>query len=336
MENQYSRLNELINGYFENSLSIEESKELTSLLISDKEMQSYFEDSSRSHALMMIPRFESKKDESYKIVYAYIHSRKKNVFRKRFYLVLKMTAVILFLLSVSFSSYLIKRDIDRSEVADTQYYRMEVPLGSQTKMILPDSTVVCLNSGSVLAYKPSFTTGKERDIYLSGEAYMEVFKDNSRPFVVHTDDLSVKVLGTKFNISAYQDDEIVEVCLLEGKVNVFFPSETIGNYFLSPNENLIYDKLSKKTCVGKADARNSAAWTLGKLSFVNAPLSTILKDIERIYNVRFEVYSLYVEKEIFTGSISTKLSIDEILQYIDVDNKYAWSHERNKIILRDK
>jgi len=75
---------------------------------------------------------------------------------------------------------------------------------------------------------------------------------------------------------------------------------------------------------------------LGKLSFVIAPLPAILKDLERIYNVRFEVHSTFVEKEIFTGSITTKLSIDDILKYIDVDNKYVWFHDGNKIVLRDK
>ena len=256
--------------------------------------------------------------------------------KRRFFLALKIAAMVLFLLSVSFSSYLIKRDVDRTKVANAQYYRMEVPLGSQTKIILPDSTVVCLNSGSVLEYKPSFTMEKERGIYLSGEAYLEVFKDPFRPFVVHTDCLNVKVLGTKFNISAYQDDETVEVSLLEGKINVFFSLETTGNYCLSPNENLIYDKRSKQTRVEKANAQISAAWTLGKLSFVIAPLPAILKDLERIYNVRFEVHSTFVEKEIFTGSITTKLSIDDILKYIDVDNKYVWFHDGNKIVLRDK
>ena len=153
---------------------------------------------------------------------------------------------------------------------------------------------------------------------------------------MHTDCLNIKVLGTKFNVSAYQDDETVEVNLLEGKINVFFSFEMTGNYLLSPNENLIYDKRSKQTRVKKVDAQNSAAWTLGKLSFVIAPLPSILKDIERVYNVRFEVHSSYAEKEIFTGSITTKLSIDDILRYIDVDNKYIWSYEGNKIILRDK
>lgn len=336
MENQYERLDELINRYLDNDLSIEEEKELTILLISDRNKQTYFEDCARSRARMFIPRFEFDRDKNYRIVHAYIRSQNKYVFRKRLYLILKIAAVLLFLLSVSLSSYLIKRDVDRAKIADAQYYRMEVPLGSQTKMILPDSTVVFLNSGSILKYKPSFTTEREREIYLSGEAYLEVFKDPSHPFIVHTDDLNVKVLGTRFNISAYQDDETVEVNLLEGKINVFFSSETAGNYFLSPNESLIYDKQLKQTRVRNEDARNSAAWTLGKLCFVNAPLLSILKDIERIYDVRFDIHSLYVEKEIFTGSISTKLAIEDILKYIDVDSKYIWSYEGNEIFLRDK
>lgn len=336
LKNQYPRLEELINSYLEGHLSTEEEKELVSLLNSGKEMQAYFEGRVRNYAKMFIPRFEENKNRSYKIVLAYIQSRRKDRWKKNVMQLLKVAAVVLFLLSVSFSYYLLNRDMERTKTAGMQSYRMEAPLGSQTKLQLPDGSSVHLNSGSVLEYKSSFMMEKKREIYLFGEAYIEVRKDAGRPFIVHTDELNIQVLGTKFNVKSYREDRTVELNLLEGSIKVSFPSGNNGNYLLSPDENLVYDKPSKHISIHKVNARNAAAWTLGKLSFVKTPLIHILKDIERIYNVRFDIHSSQVEKEIFTGRISTKFSIEEILNYIDVDHKYVWTYEGNRITLRDK
>ena len=121
---------------------------------------------------------------------------------------------------------------------------MEVPLGSQTKVILPDSSVVCLNSGSVLKYDPAFLRKKSREVYLIGEGYFEVQKNPEKPFIVHADDINVKVLGTVFNVRSYPEDSEIEVSLIKGKVNVFSASETRDNVILASDEQLTYDKRS--------------------------------------------------------------------------------------------
>ena len=203
-------------------------------------------------------------------------------------------------------------------------------------MILPDGSVVCLNSGSVLKYDPAFLRKKNREVYLIGEGYFEVQKNPEKPFIVHADDINVKVLGTVFNVRSYPEDSEIEVSLIKGKVNVFSASETRDNVILAPDEQLTYDKRSGKMNHHHVDALQTSQWTTGRLSFVNASVPEIMKAIERKYDVRIVIHSKYLDKEVFSGSISPKLTVEEILDYMDVDNKYSWSRSGNVITITDK
>ena len=214
--------------------------------------------------------------------------------------------------------------------------QMEVPLGSQTKVVLPDGSVVCLNSGSVLKYDPAFVRNKNREVYLVGEGYFEVHKNTEKPFIVHTEDLNIKVLGTVFNIRAYKEEPNIEVALVEGKVNVFSQSEEKGNIVLRPNQRAVYDKKTRVLFSDAVDAEAKALWTTGRLSFVNESLADIMKDVERRYNVHIIIEAESMKTEIFSGSISSKLSLDEILDYLDVDDKYKWMQNGNVITITDK
>ena len=99
---------------------------------------------------------------------------------------------------------------------------------------------------------------------------------------------------------------------------------------------MTYNKESETIKIDKVDALRSAQWTVGRLIFVNASLIDIIKDIERKYNVRIVIQSKFMQDEIFSGSISTKLSIDEVLDYIDVDDKYDWKRSGDTITITDK
>lgn len=153
----------------------------------------------------------------------------------------RIAATVALLITSSIACYYVWNDI-KSSAQDTVLCQMEVPLGSQTKVVLPDGSVVCLNSGSVLKYDPAFVRNKNREVYLVGEGYFEVHKNTEKPFIVHTEDLNIKVLGTVFNIRAYKEEPNIEVALVEGKVNVFSQSEEKGNIVLRPNQRAVYDK----------------------------------------------------------------------------------------------
>lgn len=139
-----------------------------------------------------------------------------------------------------------------------------------------------------------------------------------------------------FNVRSYPEDSEIEVSLIKGKVNVFSTSETRDNVILAPDEQLTYDKRSGKMNHHHVDALQTSQWTTGRLSFVNASVPEIMKAIERKYDVRIVIHSKYLDKEGFSGSISPKLTVEEILDYMDVDNKYSWSRSGNVITITDK
>lgn len=166
---------------------------------------------------------------------------------------------------------------------EEQYAEVTAATGSVIRYELPDHSVVWLNAGSTLRY-PTVFRNDNRNVELKGEAYFEVEADKERPFYVNTSNgLKVYVYGTKFNVTAYDDDNYIETVLEKGKVNVITPNqETI---VLAPGEHLLYDKQSQKSKKNTVDVYGKVAWKDGKLIFRNASLEEIFKRLERHFNV---------------------------------------------------
>ena len=327
--------------YMTGSLSGEDMQKFHTLLRSDIHYRKRFKDLSAIHAKLLIPHFVAEEADNYEKLLRRINLEKSTSLRNSsshritWKSIRRIAAVIVLLITSSIACYYVWDDVWRTS-QDVVLCQMEVPLGSQTKVVLPDGSVVCLNSGSVLKYDPSFMKNKNRDVYLTGEGYFEVQKNQHKPFIVHTGDLNVKVLGTVFNVRAYTDESNVEIALVKGRVNVFSQSETIGNVVLNPNQRAVYDKKSRSLFSEDTDAKVAALWITGRLSFINTSLVDIMKELERHYNVRIIVESEHMKTEIFSGSINSKLSLEEMLDYLDVDNKYVWTRKDNVITITDK
>lgn len=335
MDKQLLEFDDLMIDYLSGTLSGQDTQAFYTLLRCDVRYQQRYAEMSSLYAKSLIPYFEKEKKANYAKLIKQLHiGQKEKRVLFSWQKVYRIAAVVALVLTTSISAYYLYKDVvaSRQEMALCQ---MEVPLGAQAKVILPDGSVVQLNSGTILSYDPSLAHNSKREVYLSGEAHFEVRKNPEHPFIVHTNDIHVKVLGTIFNVRAYPQDRQIEVGLIEGKVNVFSLSETQGNVILMPNERLLYDKELKRMWTDTVDARRMSQWTTGRLSFVNTSLVDILKEIERKYNVRIVVDSRRMKEEIFSGSISAKLTIDEILNYIDVDNKYRWERSGNLITITD-
>ena len=164
-----------------------------------------------------------------------------------------------------------------------------IPYGKTSEVLLPDGTKVFLNAGSRLVYPENFT-GKTREVFLMGEAFFEVQHDQNHPFVVQVGDLQIKVLGTRFNVSAYPSDNVIETVLSEGKVSMmqsdarFFEKATD----LAPDQLASYNRTTKTTAIKNVDTDYYTLWTKGVLKFESADLNRILKRVERFYNIRFK------------------------------------------------
>ena len=183
-----------------------------------------------------------------------------------------------------------------------------IPYGKTSEVLLPDGTKVFLNAGSRLVYPENFT-GKTREVFLVGEAFFVVSHDQRHPFIVQVSDLRVKVLGTRFNVSAYPTDNVIETVLAEGKVQMERNNAGLFDRAteLVPNQLASFDRTTRETSIRTVDPENYTLWTAGILKFESTDLNRITKRLERFYNIRF----IYVDPLLGGLRISGKLELKE-------------------------
>lgn len=331
MDDKDKRFEDLMEGYMAGTISDADRSTLFSLIRSSDTYETRYKSVARLYALSHVPLFEAREKEAYANLSRKLGFGATPQVRMGGLAIFRyVAAAVLLLATVSAGSIYMYKHLSVNKLM--AYQETEVPLGSQAKIMLPDSSVVILNSGSVLKYPLSFGA-KERSVYLAGEGYFEITKDQAKPFYVQAGEIKVKVLGTTFNVHSYLEDHTVEVDLIKGGVEVIATNE---NIFLSPDEKAIYDRLSGKLQKKTVEASKSALWTTGKLSFVNASFLDILKEIERRFNVKIQVNSTYAKEEFFSGSINLSMSLQEIFNFIDVDKKYQFEERAGVILLFDR
>lgn len=191
-----------------------------------------------------------------------------------------------------------------------------VPHGKKSQLLLADGTKVWLNAGSRFAFPSSFN-GKSREVFLEGEAYLEVKENVNLPFFVNTKDIRVKVLGTKFNVSAYASDQMVETILIEGKVSVLLNQSFAfakENVVLAPFQKADFNRLSREIQVNnEPDADSYITWTEGWLCFSGENLVSVMKRLERYYNVEIQVDVPSANTERISGKLDLKESLQDVL-----------------------
>ena len=191
---------------------------------------------------------------------------------------------------------------------------LATPFGSKIKTTLPDGTEVWQNSGTILRY-PSYFSGKIREVELIGEAYFHVVSDKNNPFYVQTKAGKVKVTGTRFNLSAYEEDAYSSVVLEEGEVH-FLPGKG-QEVRLLPAEQLIYTKQTGALVKQRVDVEKYTAWTEGKLIFRNDPLADVVRRLERWFHADIELVDPdgSLAKHTFTLTIEHE-TLPQVLDYI--------------------
>jgi transmembrane sensor len=172
------------------------------------------------------------------------------------------------------------------------WVEIKAPAWTRAQFTLPDGSTGWLNSNSTIKYHGDFYT--DRQVTLTGEAFFDVFKDGNRPFVVNTNEVVLKVLGTRFNIAAYEDEKNVEVVLEEGKL-VFNSIGMHKSYTMKPNDLIVYDKTLNDFSTEIVQPHKYVSWTEGKLVFRNDPLDVIARRLGRWYNINVEVKGTLTE-----------------------------------------
>jgi hypothetical protein len=173
-----------------------------------------------------------------------------------------------------------------SNLRNEAWVEIKSPAWSKVQFCLPDGTKGWLNSNSSIKYNGNFSTN--RQLALKGEAFFDVFKDKNSPFIVTANDISVKVLGTRFNITSYENEKNIEVVLEEGKL-VFLNKAKNKSYTMKPNDLVIYDKTHKDFTTEVVQSHKYVSWIEGKLIFRNDPLDVVANKLERWYNIDVDV-----------------------------------------------
>ena len=222
-------------------------------------------------------------------------------------------------------------DIKTNNVQVPVSNQVIIPSGTMSTLTLSDNTVVYLNAGSKLIY-PSEFNGDEREVLLFGEAFFEVSKNKSKPFIVKTASLSVKVLGTKFNISAYSEDNDINTVLVEGLVSVKRNDASIfeRSITLEPNQMVRYNKQSKELTTSTVDAEYYTLWKDGMLKFENEELSSIIHKIERFYNLTITLKDPMKGNIQMSGKLNLSENEYEVFEYLTTITKMEFEKINEK------
>jgi ferric-dicitrate binding protein FerR (iron transport regulator) len=213
---------------------------------------------------------------------------------------LKIAASIIFLIAALTSVLYISGVFNNNSKVDIWKERVTVP-GEKLVMKLADSSEIILNAGSRLKY-PAVFSGNTREVYLEGEAYFEVKHDITKPFIVHTTNISTTVLGTKFNVCAFADDKNISISLVEGSVKVteITPNAGDKSSILRPNDKLVYNFKSKSSKIEKFDSLEAIGWKDNILKFKDEPLKNVFVKLERAYGIKFKLESKSFENYLIT------------------------------------
>lgn len=217
-------------------------------------------------------------------------------------------------------------------LARTELNRLVVPYGKRTNLTLADGSEVWLNSGTQLDF-PSEFRGRTREIHVDGEIYIDVAPNQQIPFIVHAQDMQIRVLGTSFNISAYRDDIKKTIVLVEGKVKVERGETQLAE--LLPNEKI--DVTENKVLKETVNTSEYISWKKGILEFNGTPMSEILKKIGRYYNVQFEeTTAAKLNDQTFSGKLFLSNNLDSVMASVSILSSTTYSRENNKIIIGEK
>lgn len=179
---------------------------------------------------------------------------------------------------------------------------------------LPDGTQVSLGSRTTFSYDDRYGEA-DRIVYLEGEAYFEVAKQQDKPFIVKTKEQDIEALGTKFNVMAYPTDSLLTTTLLEG--SVLLTTKTLSRQtVLKPDEQLIYNRNTRSISLHCVDASQFVAWTTGYYYFPEQSLDAILYRLSHVYGVQFTVKSEALNRRTFTGTFYRGQSIKDIMEII--------------------
>ncbi len=268
--------------------------------------------------------------------------------------VLKYAAV--FIIAAVSSFLLLKYTGSLKEITEETFAEIRTDNGSKSTIVLPDSTVIKLNSGSCLRYPDQFKEGN-RQVFLEGEAFFDVRPGQPSPFYVKTNNISIRVTGTKFNVKSFPEEQFIETTLISG--NIIIEKFDNGNSHkqqikLNPNQFAVYNKITYKLDVLELvpeeeitpiqpiritrepiiskNADILTAWKDNKLVFYNEHFGDLALTLERWYNVEINIVDEELKDYLFAGSFTTE-NIEQALEALKIASSFEYQIDKNRITI---
>ena len=215
------------------------------------------------------------------------------------------------------------------------YLEVSSVSGAKTKVVLPDSTMVWLNSNSRIRYPRQFTADS-RNVKLEGEAMFNVSKNKHKPFIVSIDGMRVKVLGTKFNIHTSDDSDIIETTLLEGSVALFKESNYTGvaDQILKPDQQALFNKKNGEMEVLNLEADSYASWVSGVFEFNKMTLQEITTSLQRAFDVKIDIQNESLKSVRLTAQFNRRETLDEILSILQISGHFKYEKVKGRINIK--
>ncbi len=215
------------------------------------------------------------------------------------------------------------------------FNELTIPYGKTFKLVLSDGTSIHLNAGSSIKYPVKFVEGAQREVFIKGEAFFDVVKNVDQPFVVNANELNVRVLGTKFNVSSYPEDQNINTVLVEGSVALHDEGDAynaLTAFLLEPGHKGEWNPDTKETTVEKVDTNEYTGWVEGKLIFRNAPFKIIRKRLERHYNISIVNNNKILEERTYNAVFDIE-SIEQVLRTLNEIYSIEYTIDKNEVII---
>lgn len=315
---------QLFERYLRNEASEQEKKMLAMLLRNDRQMHRFFEN--------VLENSDPAIDQEtarlmYENILASVNSGKKSFHMQPLWRKTMQWAAILLLPVLSaLTVYYFMRN--NGEFSNGNAVTIAAPYGEKAEITLADGSRVWLNSGSSLTYNDGFNRRK-RDVHLSGEAYFEVEKDENRPFVVNTKEMDVEVMGTAFNVSAYDDESTVSSVLLQGSIKITASGQ---EHVLVENERATFDKEHRLLTTDEVYASDFVEWKNGNIYFENRSFEEIANTLARVFNVEIRFASEKLRPIRFSGTLGNS-SIRNALDILSLTSDMRYKMDGTTIEL---
>lgn len=243
----------------------------------------------------------------------------------------RVAAVAAITLLISYQYFKIQEDKKYPGVTT-----IEVPIGDRTKISLPDGSTVWLNSGTRISYPQKFT-GNQRIVTLNGEAQFEVAKDEKKTFIVETNNHAIRVLGTVFNVYAYDNSNIFEATLTQGSITLENKDGRIGEkgvLQLKPGQQAVFDKTTQKFHVHNiSDTENASLWISGYYVFNKTKFSNMLERLSQYYGKEVVIRNPEIAEYECTGKFLQGQSLEHILEVASVSKPFKYTITEKEIIV---